>query len=186
MSRNERSITVWIHVSVGAPRRLRVSGPEKIRPGPVLALLGAALLAVACGSDGSGSATPLRQAVDEVCQRAAQCAETTFDAEEMQECRGFAGALGLVLPDPASFAACMRALDCDELLAAEADPSIIQACIDLDPTSVRCGAQGLLACTNAGFCSEIDCREACNLVGARYDSCGESDEHPYEVCRCTL
>ncbi|MBN1605022.1 MAG: hypothetical protein JW940_00230 [Polyangiaceae bacterium] len=174
-----------VHVSFGAPLRLRFSGPAKGRPGRVLALLGTALLAVSCGSDGGGSATPLRQAVDEVCQRAARCAQTTFDAEEMQECRQLAGTLGLVLPDPTSFAACMRKLDCDELLAAGEDPSVVRACIDLDPTSVRCGAKGLLACTNAGYCSEIDCNEACTLVGAQYESCGESDEHPYEVCRCT-
>jgi hypothetical protein len=172
-----------VHVSVGAPLRLRASGRAKGRSGPLRVLLGTALLAAGCGSD-STSGSPLLQVVDELCQRAAGCAGTTFDAEEMQECRQLAGALGMVLPDPESFANCVRKLDCDELLAAEDDPSAIRACVDLDPTSVHCGTRGLLACTNAGFCTEIDCNEVCSLVDAHYDSCGESDEHPYEVCLC--
>ena len=182
-------------IKTHGPRASRMSGPDEpassgtppaLRPRAVLASLlavGALSLGTQCSSD-DGNTSLLRQAIKDVCRQVERCAEVRFSAAEMQECRRVGGALGLVVPDPESFSECVKELDCDELLEVEYDQAALYSCIDLDPTTVRCGEEGLLACTNAGYCSEIDCEEACKIVGTEYDSCGESDEHPYEVCRC--
>ena len=168
-----------------AEARLGVGGLEG-RPSlwQLWVAVGSLTASMACGST-SEEPSSLVEVVDSLCLRVAQCADTTFDAEEMQSCRSVAATFGMVLPDPESFAECMNKLDCSALLGVEDDQTELQACIDLDPTSVRCGAEGLLACTNAGFCSEIDCEQACEIMGASDASCGESSDYSYDVCRCT-
>lgn len=133
-----------------------------------------------CDSSTSSSKSSSAGAITSLCNRVAQCMDTPATAAFMQQCQLATGSLSSVLVDPESFSSCIEDLACSAI----SDEPKIQACLDLDPTTIRCGEEGLLACTNAGQCREIDCHEACATVGATYFDCGPNAQYGYDTCLC--
>jgi hypothetical protein len=124
--------------------------------------------------------------INEICHRVENCSGTKFTAQELQACKQVALTVGLVLPDAEYFSDCFAQLTCTQLLSVEDDPDIIRQCLNLDPASVYCEDNNtLLACSNHGVCSAITCSEACSAVSAHTVGCGDSSDHPYEVCLCS-
>lgn len=144
-----------------------------VLPSALLCLLG-------CDGSNSSDPGPSVQTVTALCARAAACSGTSVTTEFLTECRTATGSLGSVLVDPESFTRCVEELSCDQL----ANETRVATCLDLDPTSVHCGQQGLRACTNAGLCREIDCRDACAAAGVAYLGCGLNQRYGYDTCLC--
>jgi len=142
-----------------------------------------ALLAITAviGCDSSETDTSaIGSSLDNLCRKAAECEGVKLGPGDLRACRSAIGTLGSVLVDPESFDACLGELSCAEL----ADETAIQRCLDLDPTTIHCGEDDLLACTNAGVCSQIDCGTVCSLIQGTYSHCGASPEFGYDVCWC--
>lgn len=139
------------------------------------------LLCLGCNNDDDRVDATVA-ALDALCQKVAACNDVKLSAADKAACRSMTGSLATVLVDPEYFRDCLEDLACNEL----EDQDKIAQCTDLDPTTLTCQDDGLLACTNGGRCSEIDCRRVCPIVGASYDSCGMSAEHGYEVCICAM
>lgn len=152
---------------------------------PRISMVAVALLSTLFGLSGcdgsdSGDAGPSAQTIASLCARVAQCSDTPITAEFMTQCRMATGSLASVLVDTESFSECIADLSCEVLT----NENRVAACVDLDPTSVHCGKQGLRACTNAGLCREIDCRDACSSVGVAYVGCGLNSRYGYDTCLC--
>ncbi len=146
-----------------------------------LSLLLTAVLALGCDSSETNTSA-IGASLDNLCRKTAECQNVELGPGDLRACRAAIGMLGSVLVDPESFDACLGGLSCTEL----GDETAVQRCLDLDPTTIHCGDDQLLACTNAGLCSEIDCRSVCTLVDATYSHCRESSDYGYDVCWCQL
>jgi hypothetical protein len=137
------------------------------------------LISVGC-DDTSDNADVTTQALNTLCRKIGTCSDMSLSASDLAVCREAASPLATALVDPDYFQACVSELSCSELQ----DQETIAGCTDLDPSTLACDGDVLLACTNGGLCREIDCRSICPIVGATFDSCGPSPTYGYEVCIC--
>ena len=108
----------------------------------------------------------------------------------MQQCKQEIAGVLQIFPDPDAFSACVNGLTCSDLESS--DPTKVQACLDLDTTTIACESSGqtLHACTNTGKCTSISCPDVCSLVGYTFDHCGfdssksNGTSNGWDVCWC--
>lgn len=114
------------------------------------------------------------------CDRLSACSGTPLSPAELESCRQMMAAPLAVIPDPASFGACMAGLDCGSL----ADEAALAVCVNLDPARTTCNGAILHACANGGPCVDDDCHGVCALAGLSYAGCGYDAGKGHDVCVC--
>jgi hypothetical protein len=155
---------------------------------PSSSILAALLLLVPLSSCG-GHHSAMDQAAASLCDKYAQCAGYQLSGSDMNQCKQEIAVALTVLPDPTSFEACVAQVSCTILLDDTAASPALEACLNLDMTSVHCNSdqKTLHACTNTPVCTEIDCKEVCSyFAGGSFVNCGYDSSRSHDVCWCQM
>jgi len=129
------------------------------------------------GSAGAGLAASL-------CQRAEACTGIRWSADQTATCLNQSAPLfGPLIPDPTSTKACLAGAECSALAADAA--GVVASCVDLNQAAAKCvDARAIHACTWAGVCTDLPCRDVCASQGGITLGCGPAPTGSGDACQC--